>query len=219
MENLHRASIAEVCFTYTFETDDHTYKYGQAVVDYRSRYGDVFPILTRKKVAWAIGEFCCRHFVPLILIRDNIAENVGGELDAECHRRGIKSAFSCPYTPRQDYAEGYLGRVIMMASFAMVFSGASMFMWMWAIISAAFINNITATYYKKERVWATPWEVLRGEPFPDSSIVVPFGCAALVLLNKEERVKFKGTCVMMIFVHYALSKPSLIHICPLFASD
>ena len=207
VENLYRASIAEVCFTDTFETDDGTYKYGQAVVDYRSRYGDVFPIRTRKKVAWAIGEFCCRHFVPLILIRDNIAENVGGELDAECHRRGIKSAFSCPYTPQQDYAEGYLGRVIMMASFAMVFSGAPMFMWRWAIISAAFINNITATYYKKEKVWATPWEVLHGEPFPDSSIVVPFGCAALVLLNKEERVKFKGTCVMMIFVHYALNHP------------
>jgi hypothetical protein len=207
VKNLHKASIAEVCFTDTFETDDSTYKYGQAIVDYRSRYGDVIPIRTRKKVGWAIGEFCCRHFVPLILVRDNIQENVGGEMEEECHRRGIKSAFSCPYTPQQDYAEGYLGRIIAMASFAMVFSGAPIFMWRWAIQCAVFINNITATFFRIERVWATPWELLHGEPFPDSSVVVPFGCAALVLLHKEDREKFKGTCAMMIFVHYAQKHP------------
>jgi hypothetical protein len=106
---LHRAAVAEVCFTDTFETADVTYKYGQAVVDYRSRFGDVFPIRSRKKVGWAIGEFCCRHFTPLILIRDNIAENAGGDLMDTCHKRGIKSAFSCPYIPQQDYAEGTLG--------------------------------------------------------------------------------------------------------------
>jgi hypothetical protein len=204
---LHRASVAEVCFTDTFETADSTYKYGQAVVEYRSRFGDVFPIRSRKKVGWAIGEFCCRHFTPLILIRDNIAENAGGDLMDVCHRRGIKSAFSCPYTPQQDYAEGYLGRVVTMASFAMVLSGAPLFMWRWAIQCATFINNITATFYRKEKVWATPWEILHGEPFPDSSVVVPFGCAALVLLNKDEREKFKGTCAMMIFIHYALNHP------------
>ncbi len=202
VENLHRASIAEMCFTDTFETDDNTYKYGQAVVNYSSRFGEISPIRTRKKVGWAIGEFCCRHFVPLILVHDNIAENVGGSMDEECHKRGIKSAFSCPYTPQQDYAEGYLGRVTAMASFAMVLAGAPVFMWRWAIICATFISSITAAYYKKEKVWATPCELLRDEPFPDLSIVVPFGCAALVLLNKEEQSKFKGKCAMMIFVHY-----------------
>ena len=207
VKNLHRASPAEVCFTDTFETDDGTYKYGQAVVCYRSRFGDIIPIRTRKKVGWAFAEFCCRHFTPLILIRDNIAENIGGELLEECRKRGIKSAYSCPYTPQQDYAEGYLGRVTAMASFAMVFSGAPMFMWRWAIVCAVFINNITATYYTNERIWATPWEVIYGEPFPDASIVVPFGCAALVLLNKEEKQKFKGTCAMMIFIHYAVNHP------------
>jgi hypothetical protein len=105
-KNLHKASITEVCFTDTFETGNSAYRYGQAIVDYRGRYGDIIPIRTRKKVGWAIGQFCCRHFVPLILIGDNIAENIGGELASECHRRGIKSAYSCPYTPMQDYAEG-----------------------------------------------------------------------------------------------------------------
>ncbi len=80
-------------------------------------------------------------------------------------------------------------------------------MWRWAIQCATFINNITATFYRKEKVWDTPWEVMHGELFPDSSIVVPFGCAALVLLNKDEREKFKGTCAMMIFIHYAMNHP------------
>jgi hypothetical protein len=207
VENLHRAAIAEVCFTDTFETADNFYRYGQVVVDYRSRFGDAFPIRSRKKVGWAFGEFCCRHFVPLILIRDNISENAGGDLMEECHRRGVKSAFSCPYTPQQNYSEGYLGRITTMASFAMVLSGAPIFMWRWAIICAVFVNNITATYYRKEGVWATPWELTHGEPFPDSSIVVPFGCAALVMLSEDEREKFKTTCAMLIFIHYALDHP------------
>jgi hypothetical protein len=47
---LHRASIAEVLFTDTFEVRDMTYRYGQAFVDYRSRFGDVIPLRSRKKV-------------------------------------------------------------------------------------------------------------------------------------------------------------------------
>jgi hypothetical protein len=207
VEGLHRASIAEVCYTDTFETGDSHYRYGQVVVDYRSRFGDVFPIRSRKKVGWAFGEFCCRHFAPLILIRDNILENVGGALREKCHRRGVKSAFSCPYKPQQNYSEGYLGRITAMASFAMALSGAPVFMWMWAIQCVAFINNITATYYKKEEVWATPWEPNHDEPFQDASIVVPFGCAALVMLTEDEREKFKATCAMLIFIHYALDHP------------
>jgi hypothetical protein len=204
---LQKAAIAEVLFTDTFETDDTQYKYGQAFVDYRSRYGDVQPLKTRKKIGWAFAEFCCRHFKPLILIRDNIAENVSGNLKEECHRLNVKSAFSCPYTPQQNYSEGYLGRVTSMASFAMVFSGAPLFMWRWAILCATFINNISATYYSKEKVWATPYEVMHGEPYPDSSIVVPFGCAALILLEKEDRMKFQSMCALVIFVHYAQDHP------------
>ena len=94
-----------------------------------------------------------------------------------------------------------------MASFAMVLSGAPVFMWRWAIQCAVFINNITATFYKKEEVWATPWELNHGEPFQDASIVVPFGCAALVMLKEDEREKFKATCAMLIFIHYALDHP------------
>ncbi len=71
---LHQAAIAEVCFTDTFEVDDKVHRYGQAFVCYRTRYGDIIPIKSRTKVGWAFGEFCCRHFVPKILVRDNIAD-------------------------------------------------------------------------------------------------------------------------------------------------
>ncbi len=55
-----------MCFTDTFETGDSHYRYGQVVVDYRSRFGDAFTIRSKKKVGWAFGEFCCRYVIPLI---------------------------------------------------------------------------------------------------------------------------------------------------------
>jgi hypothetical protein len=80
-------------------------------------------------------------------------------------------------------------------------------MWRWAIICVAFINNISATYYSKEKVWAVPYELTHGEPFQDVSIVLPFGCAALILLEKEERKKFQSTFAMVLFIHYAQDHP------------
>jgi hypothetical protein len=207
IHHLNRASICEVVFTDTFETGDSKFKYGQAFVDYRSRWGDVIPLRSRTQVGWAFGEFCCRNFTPLVLIRDNISENKGGALMDACHLRGVKSAYICPYTPQQDQAENYLGRVTTMASYAMVFSGAPLFFWRWAILCAVFIANILATYYSRERIWSTPYTLLFGEPFPDASIVVPFGCGALVLLDKDDRAKFKTRCVLLIFIHYATSHP------------
>ncbi len=67
-----------------------------------------------------------------------------------------------------------------------------------AQFSSIILLHRTTSYYKKE--------LMHGELFPDSSIVIPFGCAALVL-NKEDEEKFKGTCAMMVFVHYALDHP------------
>jgi hypothetical protein len=94
-----------------------------------------------------------------------------------------------------------------MASFGMVFAGAPLFMWVHAIKAAAFINNITATFYSKAGVWATPYELVHGERFPDASVVVPFGCAALILLDEDEQAKFQSRCVLMIFMHYADRHP------------
>jgi hypothetical protein len=111
VHHLHRASICEVVFMDTFETGDEKFRYGQAFVDYRSRWDDVIPLRSRTQVGWAFGEFCCRNFTPLVLIRDNIIENLGGNLMTECHNRGVKSAYICPYTPQQDQTKNYFGRV------------------------------------------------------------------------------------------------------------
>ncbi len=143
----------------------------------------------------------------MVLVRDNIGENIGGSLMDECRARNVKSAFICPRHPQQNYAEGYLGRVTAMASFAMVYSGAPLFMWIFSIHCAVFTGNICASYYPKYSVWATPYELVHNEPFPDASIIVPFGCAALVLRDSDDRPKFHNRCTLMIFVHYADEHP------------
>jgi hypothetical protein len=205
--NLHTALIAEGLYTDTFASGDHKFPHGQAFVDHASRWGDVIPLRSRTEVGSAFVTFACRHYIPLILISDNIAENTGGSLAEECRVRNVRQAFTCPYHPQQDRAEGYLGRITAMASFGMVFAGAPLFMWIWAVRTAVFLNNITASYFSRERVWATPYELLHGEPFPDASIVVPFGCAALVLLDQKDLEKFKSRCALMVFIHYAEEHP------------
>jgi hypothetical protein len=207
LQGLHKASVAEAVFTDTFEVDDQIFKYGQAFVCYRSRYGRIYPIRSRTDVGRAFARFCADNFTPLMLIRDNIAENTGGELLQHCLNLGVASAYICPYKPQMDFAENYLGRVCSMASYAMVYAGAPIYMWRFAILAAVFVNNLAATYYSNEKVWATPFEVIFGEPYPDTGIVMPFGCAALVLLRYEKRSKFKSRCILVIFVHYAENHP------------
>ncbi len=134
-----------MCLKTKFESGDFRYRYGQAFVDYRSRYGDVISLKSRTEVAWSMGGFCCQNFTPLILVRDNIGENTGGALLDECHRLNIQNAFIRPMTPQQDQAENNLGRIATMTSFAR------------AVKAAVFVNNITATYYSREKVWSTPY--------------------------------------------------------------
>ena len=90
-----------------------------------------------------------------------------------------------------DYAEGHLGRMCAMATHALVYAGAPLFFWRWAILAAVFINNITACYYSREKIWATPHELMYGEPYADSSVVMPWGCGALILLEKHQQTKFQ----------------------------
>ena len=203
----HQPAIAEVLYTDTVETGDHKFPYAQVFVDRVSRYGDVIPLRSRREVGQAFVTFVCKHFVPLILISDNIAENQGGDLVEQCRLRDVKQLFTCPYHPQQDFAEGYIGRITTMASFGMVYSGAPLFMWIWAVKSAVFVDHIMASYYSLQKAWATPYELVHGELFPDASIVVPFGCGVLVLLTKKEQSKFKSRCALMLFVHYADSHP------------
>ncbi len=201
------AEIAEALYTDTFFTGDRKFPCAQVFVDRVSRYGDVVPLRSRTGVGAALVTFVCRHYTPLVLISDNISENHGGDLVEQCRQRDIKQLFTCPYHPQMDFAEGYIGRITTMASFAMVYSGAPLFMWVWAVKTAVFVNNIMAAYYSIQKVWETPYELIHGELFPDASIVVPFGCGVLVLLPKADRAKFKSRCALMLFVHYAVDHP------------
>ncbi len=205
--DLHHAAVGEVVFTDTFESGDSRYRYGQAYFDLVSHWGDVFPLTSRTQVGISFVDFCCRNWVPVYLVRDNIGENIGTSLLDECRKRNVKSVYICPRHPQQNYAEGYLGRVTAMASFAMVFAGAPLFMWIYAIKTAVFIGNISASFFSVQNLWSTPYEVVHNEPFPDASIVVPFGCAVLVLRDSHDRPKFTNRCTMMIFVHYSDDHP------------
>jgi hypothetical protein len=64
-----------------------------------------------------------------------------------------------------------------------------------------------ASYYSVQEAWATPYELVHDELFPDASIVVPFGCGVLDFLEKADRAKFKSRCALMLFVHYADDHP------------
>ncbi len=205
--HLKHAGIGEVVCTDTFESGNSRKKYCQVFYDIVSRFGYVTPMRSKTEIGDAFADFCCQCWVPLILIRDNAGENIGGSLIQELRNRNVQSAFICPHRSQQNFAEGYIGRITVMASFGMVFAGAPLFMWVHAIKAAAFISNITATFYSKPGVWATPYELVHGERCPDASVVVPFGCAALILLDEDEQAKFKSRCVLMLFMHYADRHP------------
>lgn len=171
VHHLHKASVAEVVFTDTFMSNDKVFARGQAsgqaFVCCRSRYGHVVCLKSRKEVGRAFRRFCADVFCPLILVRDNIAEQKFGEMLAVCEELLVQSAFSTPHTPEEDHAEGFIGRVFQLATFAMMFAGAPPFMWRFAIISAVFVHDITAGWCSFEQLWATPYELVFGEPFPD----------------------------------------------------
>ena len=80
----------------------------------------VFSLQSRKEIPTSLLRFCADFFTPLILIRDNISEHTGGQMEAACLQVNCQSGFSAPYTQQQDLAEGLIGNVYRLASFAMV---------------------------------------------------------------------------------------------------
>jgi hypothetical protein len=153
LSNLHTASPGEVLFTDTFVSGDSKFKFGQIYYDYASGWGDVFPLRSRTEVGRSLEHFCCRNWVPLCLVSDNAGENIGGDFVDVTRRLSIQRVYICPRHPMQNYAEGYLGRITAMASFAMVHAGAPLFMWIYSVRAAVFINNIAARYYRSRGVY------------------------------------------------------------------
>ena len=157
VHNLQEAAIAECVYTDTFETDDEAYRYGQAFVNYKSRFETVYPLQSRTEVAESFRRFCTDCFTPLILIRDDTSENTSTNMTAVCEEFRCQSGYSTSETQHQDFAEGFIGNICRRASFAMVYSGAPMFLWRYAIQVATSIYNIAAGWYSQEQLWATPY--------------------------------------------------------------
>ena len=70
--------------------------------------------------------------------------------------------------------------------------------------SAAFISNITATFYSTPGVWATPYELVHGRGFRMLRLWSLLGALPLFFY---EQAKFKSRCVLMLFMHYADQHP------------
>ncbi len=100
-------------YTDTFYTGDHKFPYAQAFIDRVSRFGDFIPLRSRTEVGAALITFVCRHFTPLVLISDNIAENRGGDLVEQCRLRDIKQLYTCPYHPQMIFVHSvvYVRRI------------------------------------------------------------------------------------------------------------
>ncbi len=78
--NLKYARIGEVVCTDTFATGDSRFAYCQVFYDLVSRWGWIFPMRSKTEIGLAFATFCSQNWVPLILLRDNAGENVGGTL-------------------------------------------------------------------------------------------------------------------------------------------
>jgi hypothetical protein len=107
--HLKHAGIGEAVFTDTFETGDSRRKYCQVFYDRASRFGYVTAMRSKTEIGDAFADFCCQCWVPLVLVRDNAGENVGGSLIEELRARNVQSAFICPHRSQQNFAEGYIG--------------------------------------------------------------------------------------------------------------
>ncbi len=73
-----------------------------------------------------------------------------------------------------------------------MFAGAPLFMWVYAVRTAVFICNISASFYSKQGIWSTPYMLIHGESFPDSSIpvssvLVPISAAPSLPLGQADQ--------------------------------
>jgi hypothetical protein len=210
--NLKYASIAEVVYTDTFETGDTRFKYCQVFYDLVSRCGWVFPMHSKTEVGLAFATFCSQNWVPRPTHPSS--RQCGGKqrrlFDERNSEPKCQERFYLPPSPAAELCRGLL------------WSHASR---RWRLLGwfipgplslcgsipqkqqFLLITSRRATIYSRQGVWATAYEIVHNERFADSSIVVPFGCAALVLLTASERQKFRTRCALMIFLHYVDDHP------------
>jgi hypothetical protein len=183
----------------------------QICADLGSKPVDVFEMPRRTHVPAQIDRFCARWWSPLVLLSDGAAECMGVAIQAVCARRDIHQIFRTPGQTKvavQNFAEAAIGYVTRMATFALVFSGATIRYWFLALEAACFVDRLSAHWYEYIPAYSTPYYRIYGQHFPDAGVLKPWGCAALVLLPGDLLSKFKPRTVKMVFVSYAPQYPT-----------
>jgi len=183
----------------------------QLFVDYRSRLIEVTPMKSRTHVPMTLKRFLARWWTPRILLHDGAKENASVEMDHICLDRDISQIYRTPGQVKaavQNFSEPAVGHITRKATFAMVYAGATIRYWVLAIEAACFIDRITAHWYADLAAFSTPYFRVYGQHYPDSSVVQPWGCAALVLRVGGAAHKFKIRTFKMVFVSYAPQHPT-----------
>ena len=157
-------------------------------VDYVSRFICIFPMPRRTFVPSTVLKFCARWWTPTLLLCDGAGENHSHEMDSICLARNISKIFRTPGQTSvaiQNFSEPAIGHITRRATYALVFSGATIRYWVLATEAACFVDRITAHWYSDLNAFSTPYFRIYGQHFPDANVVQPWGCAALVLIRGE----------------------------------
>ena len=185
--------------------------HAQLYADYVSEMIDVFPMTRRTQVPDTFKRFCARWWTPLLLLMDGAAENTGTAMEQVCVDRSVAQIFRTPGQTKvavQNFSERASGHICRKASFALVYSGATIRCWVLALEAACFVDRLTAHWYSALGRYSIPYCRTFGQHFPDSGVLQPWGCAALILLPHGDLLKFHSRTTKMIFVSYAPQFPT-----------
>ena len=179
--------------------------------DLGSKLIAVYKMPRRTFVARTFQKFCSEWWTPRILMKDGAAENKSRDLEDVCIDKDVCQIFRTPGNSKvavQNYAEAAIGHITRKATYAMVYAGATIRYWFLALQAACFVDSITAHWYTDISEYSTPYFRIFGQQFPDSGVLHPWGCAALILLPGDSLSKFLPRTVKMIFVSYAPNHPT-----------
>lgn len=160
-------------------------------LDDYSRYVWLYP-LKRKSDSFA----AFLHFVTVVQTQFNnnirsLQSDNGGEyvrIHQECHRLGITSRYSCPYTSAQNgMAERKHRHVVETGLTLLAHASMPLTYWWDAFLAAAHLINCLPTSVLNGK---SPVELLFNKKF-DVSLLRSFGCACYPCLRPYQRHKFE----------------------------
>jgi hypothetical protein len=144
---IDQVEVKEVVGNGTFFSGEPSSPMAQLYVDYISRLIDIVPMPRRSFVPKTLTQFCARRWTPVILLSDGAGENTSEAMNTLCLERNIGQIFRTPgqiTVAVQNFAEPAIGHITRRATYAMVFSGATIRYWVLATEAACFVDRITA---------------------------------------------------------------------------